>query len=295
MKIAALRLLQGLLALLPLPLVRSLGSLFGRLPLGGRRRRVLANLAIAFPELDDRARGRLARRHRQAMMTNVLEVGPLWGRSRAWLEAHFDPPENRACVDAALSAGRGLLLAGGHLGHSEAGVLWGTMNLPITYLYKPPGDPALDRALVDQRRRFGGEFIHTGTIGMRRALRALRAGRAVSLSFDQRPKDGEFVEAPFFGRDVATMTLAWRLARSTGCAVVLGHVVRTGSGWQARFQELDGLAEEADATVAAARMNAALETEIRRAPEQYLWRYPRFEPVMRRDSKRGPGDAARPR
>jgi KDO2-lipid IV(A) lauroyltransferase len=293
MKLAAFRLLLGLLARLPLPFIRRLGRGLGRLPLGGRRARVQANLAVAFPESDPQARRRLARRNRQAMMTTVLETGPLWGRSREWLADHWAPPENQACIDAALDAGRGLLFVGGHLGHWEASILWGTMHLPITYLYKPPRDAALDRALTERRARFGGEFVATGSAGMRRALRRLRGGEAVGLLFDQLPRGGEFVEAPFFGRDVPTMTLAWRLARRTGCEVVLGHVVRTEAGWQARFVPLGGLAGEENASEATRRMNAALEQEIRRTPEQYLWRYRRFDPVNRSARLDPAGEARR--
>lgn len=226
------------------------------------------------------------------MITTALETGALWGRSKDWLAAHWTRAECRSCIDEALDAGNGLLFIGGHLGHWEASILWGTMHLPITYLYKPPGDPELDRALTERRARFGGEFVATGSAGMRRALRRLRSGGAVGLLFDQLPQGGEFVEAPFFGHPVPTMTLAWRLARRTGCAVVLGHVVRSDAGWQARFLPLKGLSEETDPVRAATRINAALEQEIRRTPEQYLWRYRRFESINR-SSRPGPADEAR--
>jgi KDO2-lipid IV(A) lauroyltransferase len=294
MKIAALRLLLGLLARLPLPLVRVLGRMLGALPIGGRRRRVASNLALAFPEADPADRARLARRNRQAMMTTLLETALLWGRPRPWLERHWAPDEQWAIVEDAMASGRGLLLVGGHLGQWEASVLYGTLQLPITYLYKPPDDPRLDRALTERRSRFGGEFVATGSAGMRRALRRLRAGEAVGLLFDQLPRGGEFGAAPFFGRDVPTMTLAWRLAQRTGCEVVLGHVVRVEAGWQPRFRALPGLAGEADPAEAARRMNAALEAEVRAFPEQYLWRYRRFDPVSG-PPRRGPAASATPR
>jgi len=294
MKIAAIRLLLGLLARLPLPLARWLGRALGTLPIGGRRRRVASNLALAFPEATQRQRAGLERRNRQAMMTTLIETGLLWGRSRAWLTRHWAPDEQGAVVEEALASGRGLLLVGGHLGHWEASILYGTLELPITYLYKPPNDPRLDRALTERRSRFGGEFVATGSAGMRRALRRLRAGEAVGLLFDQLPRGGEFVAAPFFGRDVPTMTLAWRLAQRTGCEVVLGHVVRVEAGWQPRFLPLPGLAEETDPVEAARRMNAALEAEIRAFPEQYLWRYRRFDPVSGA-RRRGPVASTTPR
>lgn len=215
------------------------------------------------------------------MLTTALECGPLWSRSADWLDRHWQPAAGRDVLDAAMDSGDGVLLVGGHLGHWEASILYGTRHFPITYLYKPPGDPALDASLTGHRSRFGGEFVATGSHAMRRALIRLRAGEAVGLLFDQRPKGGEFVDAPFFGRPVPTMTLAWRLARRTGCRVVLGHVVRVPGGWQPRFVDLPGVADCDLPLPAVTSMNAALEAEIRRFPEQYLWRYRRFDAISR--------------
>ena len=280
MKTAVYRALLAALAWLPLPVLRGLGSLLGTLPVGGRRARVRANLEQAFPELDDGDRRALAARNRRAMMITAMECAPLWHRSADWLASRWRSVEGREALEAAAD-GRGTLLLGGHLGQWEAGSLYGTTHWPITYLYKPPGDPALDRALTAYRSRFGGEFVATGSAAMRSALRRLRQGGAVGLLFDQLPRGGEFVEAPFFGRPAPTMTLAWRLARRTGCRVVIGHVLRVEGGWQPRFEELREFAAIDDPVEAATCLNEALERQVRRAPEQYLWRYRRFDPVSR--------------
>ncbi|MBY6205035.1 LpxL/LpxP family acyltransferase [Halomonas denitrificans] len=281
MKTAVYRALLAALAWLPLPVLRALGELIGTLPVGGRRARVRANLEQAYPELGDTERRALARRNRRAMLVTALECAPLWHRSSTWLASRWRAAEGREAVDAAVADGRGTLLLGGHLGQWEAGILYGTTHWPITYLYKPPDDPALDRALTGYRARFGGEFVATGSAAMRSALRRLRQGGAVGLLFDQLPRGGEFVEAPFFGRPAPTMTLAWRLARRTGCRVVIGHVLRDGRGWQPRFEELQDFAAIDDPVEAATRLNEALERQVRRAPEQYLWRYRRFDPINR--------------
>ncbi len=287
MKTAVYRALLVALAWLPLPVLRRLGSLLGTLPVGGRRARVLANLERAFPELDDTERRALAVRNRRAMMITALECAPLWHRPAAWLAAQWREAEGREALDEAVASGRGTLLLGGHLGNWEAGILYGTTHWPITFLYKPPGDPVLDRTLTAYRARFGGEFVATGSAAMRSALRRLRQGGAVGLLFDQLPRGGEFVDAPFFGRPAPTMTLAWRLARRTGCRVVIGHVLRAERGWQPRFEVLPEFAAIDDPIEAATRMNDALERQVSRAPEQYLWRYRRFDPVSR-PSRRAP-------
>jgi KDO2-lipid IV(A) lauroyltransferase len=284
MKIAAIRGVLGVLAWVPLPLLRALAWSLGLIPFVRRTERVRANLEKAFPELDPDARARLARRHRQAMLATALEAAPLWFRSRAWLERRWLAAEGEDVVDEALASGNGVLLVGGHFGHWEANILlYGMMDLPITILYKPPRDAEMDRELIAHRSRFGGDFAAVGQAAMRSAVRRLRQGEAVGLLFDQLPSAGQSVDAPFFGRTVPTMTLVWRLARRTGCRVVMAHVVRQPGGWQARFQPLAGVTDEADGSRAMARMNLALEREIRRNPEQYLWRYRRFDAINATD------------
>lgn len=284
MKLAAARLLLRLLALLPLPLNRRLARALAAIPAGGRRARIEANLALAFPDESADQRKRLAAGNRIEMISTALECGLLWHRSRQWIEDHFLEPDGLAAMTRAMQRGKGVLMVGGHLGHWEATILYGTLNLPIAYLYKPPGDPKLDALLTANRSRFGGEFIRTGSAGMRRALVRLRSGQAVGLLFDQLPRGGDHVQAPFFGQPVPTMTLAWRLARRTGCEVIVGHCMRVpGKGWRPVVRLVPGLADQADAVAAATQLNQVLEDQVRVAPAQYLWRYRRFDPITAPD------------
>lgn len=283
MKLFAARVLLRLLSFVPLPAQHGLARLIARparrLPW---RKNVIIdrNLQMAFPELDAAARRRLARANTAAMLATAFETGALWHRPRGWIERRIRAVEGREAVDEALATGRGVLVLGGHLGQWELSILYGSMTLPIDYLYKPPKSEIVDRALTARRSRFGARMIPTGGPAMRRAVRQLRAGRALGMLFDQLPKGGEYVAAPFFGQDVATMTLPHRLVQATGCAVVMGHCLRLpgGRGWKIVFDAVPG-AGDPNPIHAAAAMNRALEAAIRRAPEQYLWQYRRFDPV----------------
>lgn len=283
MKIVAARLLLRLLSFVPLPVqFRVSGLLAGlirRLP--WRKNEIVdRNLECAFPEWDTRQRRALAVDNTAAILSTAFEAGALWHRSRSWIERRIQAVEGRGRVDDALAAGRGLLVLGGHLGQWELSILYGSLTLPIDYLYKPPKSATLDLTLTRHRSRFGGRMIPTGGPAMRRAVRQLRAGRALGMLFDQLPKGGEFVQAPFFGRPVATMTLPHRLISATGCAVVMGHCVRLpgGRGWKVVFDPVPG-ADDPDPARSMAAMNLALERAVRRTPEQYLWQYRRFDPM----------------
>lgn len=284
MKIFAARLLLGLLSLVPLPAQHGLAGLLVRLAvwLPWRKRAVVdRNLEIAFPELNPASRRRLARDNIAAMLSTAFETGALWHRSRGWIERRIRAIEGREHVEQALAAGRGVLVLGGHLGNWELSILYGSLTLPIDYLYKPPRSAEVDRLLSACRSRFGTEMIATGGAAMRRAVRKLRGGRALGMLFDQLPRGGESVQAPFFGRPVATMTLPHRLIRATGCAVVMGHCLRVPGGWKIRFDPVPD-ADHPDPEIAAAAMNRVLEDVVREAPEQYLWQYRRFEALPER-------------
>jgi len=278
------RAILWLLAWCPARPRRALAGLLARAATGRGRLsgkfkvdRVAANLNEAFPDQDEPARASMVRANARALAETALECAPLWHRSQVWIMRRIARVERRELVEAPLRAGRGVLVLGGHLGQWELSILYGSLTLPIAYLYKPPRDPALDRLLTAFRARFEVEMIASDGVGLRRALRQLRGGGALGLLFDQLPKRGHWVEAPFFGRPAPTMTLPHRLIQASGCAVVMGHCLRLehGRGWKVVFDPVPG-ADTADPVAAATAMNQALETAIRRCPEQYLWHYPRF-------------------
>jgi len=286
MKIWLGRLLLGVLGVLPLHAVRAIAIVLASpLRLLARRKQVIAgeNIARAFPELDPGRRSAMVRANVQELVSTVLECGPLWRRSPEWIRARIRRVQGGCHLASARAEGRGVLLLGGHLGNWELTLLYGALSGPVDFLYKPPKSDELDRLLSARRARFGARMVPTGGAAMRRVLRTLRGGGAVGLLFDQLPKGGDFVVAPFFGRPAATMTLPHRLIRATGCAVVMGHCLRTpdGTGWRIRIELVPG-ADDPDPVAAATAMNRALESAVREAPEQYLWHYRRFEPLAPR-------------
>lgn len=279
MKIFLGRLFLRISAWLPLRLQGGLAAMIaGVVHLAGWRKLeiVRGNLARAYPEFPRTRIDRIGRANTREMIRTLLECGPVWHRSKAWVQRHIVEVHGRAHVESPLQAGSGVLVLGGHLGNWEVSILYGSLTLPIAYLYKPPRSGKVDRLLTACRSRFDGEMIATGGAAMRRAVRKLRRGQAVGMLFDQLPRGGDSVQAPFFGQSVGTMTLPHRLIQATGCAVVMGHCLRVRGGWKIRFDPVPD-ADHPDPQVAVAAMNRVLERVVRDAPEQYLWQYRRFE------------------
>jgi KDO2-lipid IV(A) lauroyltransferase len=94
---------------------------------------------------------------------------------------------------------------------------------------------------------------------------------------DYGEKDAIFV--PFFGVPAATITALPRLARLSR-AVVVTCVTRMLSGGQGYVMELGTPWEDfptEDVEADTKRMNAFIEDQVRRMPDQYYWVHRRFK------------------
>ncbi|MGQ9725136.1 MAG: lysophospholipid acyltransferase family protein [Tepidimonas sp.] len=194
--------------------------------------------------------------------------------------------EGAAHIDAALAHGQGVLFLTPHLGCFEVtprayAERFGA-RAPITVLYRPPRQRALQALLRQARQRPGMAAAPATLAGVRQLMAALRRGEAVGLLPDQVPPAGLGVWAPFFGRPAYTMTLAARLAQQPGVRVLLawGERLSRGRGYVVHVQPWEQVMNEplaADAAQAAAQINRAMEALIARAPAQYLWGYARYK------------------
>jgi KDO2-lipid IV(A) lauroyltransferase len=74
------------------------------------------------------------------------------------------------------------------------------------------------------------------------------------------------------------MTLPGKLGTQTGVPVILtaGERLPKGRGWRIHYVRVPEPLP-ADAESQAALLNAAMETLIRRCPDQYLWSYNRYK------------------
>ena len=250
------------------------------------RRRLRANAGLA-------AIG--ARERRAAVAAAGRMVAEL---PRLWLRPAAEPLQpavrwqHAELIDAALDAGRGLIILTPHLGAFEViaqgyAERFGAQQ-PMTALYRPARQAWLRELETTARARPGLLTAPASLAGVRQMIRALRHGQTVGLLPDQVPPDGMGVWAPFFGQPAYTMTLAARLALQTGAGVLLTLCERLphAAGWCIRVFELPeplpaaaafAAGDAAHQTECAAVMNRAMEFLIRQCPAQYLWGYHRYK------------------
>ena len=271
--------------------LHALGALLGwaaYLLSASYRRRLLENARLAG----------VNRAERRAAVAEggklYMELPRLWLRPRE--QGIADPVRWQGAehVEAALAAGRGLVLLTPHMGSFEIcaqayAERFGALQ-PITVLYRPARQPWLRELEETARARPALATAPASLAGVRQMMRALRKGESRGLLPDQVPPEGMGVWAPFFGQPAYTMTLAARLVLQTGATWLLiwSERLPQGGGYvvhvQAPAEVLPARGEQDEETwmrAAAAVVNRSMEGLIRQKPAQYLWGYNRYKQPRR--------------
>ena len=257
-------------------------------PLRARRRTAVQQLRVAFPERDEAWARRTARASYAHVAREALAALRL---ARAGTDAVLRSTEVRGLdrLNAALAAGRGVVIVAGHFGNWEvSGAALAARGVPLDAIVQRQRNPLIDREIARMRERLGMRVIYR-TRAPKEALRALRGGRAVAFVADQNAgRHGVFV--PFFGRLASTHRGAALMALRTGAPVFLLTAVRTGDDRYEVALEAVETARDGELEAAVERLTAeytaALELAIRAAPEQYFWVHrrwktrPREEPAV---------------
>ncbi len=288
LRTVALRGLVALLAHLPLRAAMALGTLVSAVAwrtAGRTRRRMLAQLEVAFPELSPlgrEARGRGALRHLTWLAAEMLAV-----RSYdAALEAYVTfAPGSEARLRALLAPGRGLVMVSGHIGHWEllarrlvrAGV-------PCASVARSGTSPVLHALLSRFRAESGFDVLLRDDPGTARAIiRCLRQGKLLGLLIDQ-DTDVQGVFVPFFGRAAWTPRAAGDLALRFQAPVAViwsrrrGPAAGDGHELTVEAVPYDAAAADqgAESVRITARCTALLEAAIRARPEEWVWMHERW-------------------
>jgi KDO2-lipid IV(A) lauroyltransferase len=255
----------------------------------GRLRRVgVRNLELALPELPIDERNRILRgvyRHLGWQLVEFCRMARYTAENiQGWMRA-----EGLDHYLAAQARGKGVLIVTGHLGAWElSGFYHSLMGHTMGVVIRRLDNRRLDKLVNDNRCLHGNRMIHKDDFG-RGLLTAMRAGQTVAILMDTNmtPPQGAFVK--FFGLDACTATGLAHMARKTGAAVLPGFMLwEPGErryvlhfGPEIEIPRTDDAA--ADILAATQLCTSAIESWIRRYPDQWLW-------IHRRWKTRPPGE-----
>ena len=271
--------LLRLVCLLPhrigLGIGRGIGNLAYRLA-GSRRFVVLRNLELCFPDLADVERRALAKRHFKALGMSIVEMGlGRWASDR--FHDRVSTLNGVEHLEAAVAEGRGIILLSAHFTTLEI------MGRKLA-MVSPPFDAVYRRNRSDfitELMRSGREVSADDSIEKRdikRMVRSLRAGRPVWYAPDQSYDRKGSVVIEFFGVPTMHTTATSTLAR-LGRAITLPYFPERLANGRYVFTIGPPLEDfPSDDEVEDTRKYVrALETHIRRCPEQYFWVHRKFK------------------
>ena len=278
--------LLKLVSLLPLSVLHRLGAFLGVCAFWfgpTYRRKLRTNLRQAG--LDEDRVMPVAVRHAGMQ---AVEMAWVWKRSNADVMAHIAEDESAAKIVAeAVAEGKSLIFMTPHVGCYEVSPIWvyekclKPLGKKFTILYREPKQKFVRKTVANGRLREGMDPAPADLSGVRKIIRAMRAGGALGCLPDQVPGRGEGVWASFFGRPAFTMTFPVKMARQFDAALFIVWTVRhPGKGWEVHLRrwELPEADEGDDAMKAGVEaMNRQIEAAIHEAPEQYIWNYTRYK------------------
>ena len=264
---------------LPLSWARGLGRAVGSslYYFNPRMRRVaIRNLELAFPTWTPAQRRLVAKQSVQSTAELMAEMGRLWISPWEKIEPLVEV-EGLECITRPLASDQGVIVLGPHLGNWELlGMHVATLGNLIA-LYEPLALKKLDRLVHRGRQCTGGKLVPTTPRGLAELVRAVRNGGLTGILPDQVPRGAQGgLNAPFFGVECYTATLAYNLIKRSGAVAVMGTVLRTPNGFRAIYREAEQGVYSDDPKEALAAINRGVEGLIMGNERQYQWQYKRF-------------------
>lgn len=277
---AALVCLGLLLRTLPIDLSsRAMGGFWRTIgPRSRRQGRVLRNLRIAFPGLEENAHAAIARRQWDNLGRTFAESFQI---DRILADPSRIVIRDEVGLRARLAgSGRGLVVVSLHTANWEVAGVAVHGVLPVAGLYQRLTNPLADSYVRTMRERvFTAGLFAKGPETVGRITRLVRSGHAVAMLADLRERRGRPVV--FFGRETTANPFPAMLARRLGVPVLAGRAIR---GMDARFV-LEGVEIPVpmtdnvgdDVAVLTQAIQDQFEAWVRERPGEWMWVHDRWK------------------
>ncbi len=244
--------------------------------IGLRKKVVVKNLKMAFPDLNEEEIDELAFKNYKSSVITLLELMCMTKLTREQVREHFEFEDFDSPAIANKDGKQGVIFLTAHFGNWELGAIAAgiRLNSEIAVLYKPQRNNYVSDWVNVRRKKHGNDSIPLGT-AVRDIIKSLKAGKFVGLVGDQRgPKEGMRVK--FFGHDTAMYPGTAQIAVKLKVPIFLVMTVRRDDGTyflttdEIEHLDIEGTEEDKIRAINQQYMEK-LEGFIRNNPEQWLW------------------------
>lgn len=243
-----------------------------------RRKIVLNNLRIAFPEKTGKELTKISRQFYRDFTDNFIEFIKMISISKKEVEKRFVC--DYSPINNLYASGLNIQMILGHYFNWEYACLTYPINVlyPFVVVYKPISNKNIDRLFKYTRSRFGANMV--SSLNYRKEFGPFAKSRyTIALVGDQNPADTNTAYwTDFFGKKVPVVKGPERGAKLNKTAVVMLRIYKAKRGfYKAEMELLTADPRSLPDGEITKLMLAFIEDAIRKQPSNYLWSHRRWK------------------
>ncbi len=232
------------------------------------------NIDLAYPDFTDDQKATLTQNSLKELCNKFFDLITTWVKP-----VHYS--QRQVCRISGFdefqseSLNKPTLILLPHIGNWELFGVWLSQHRSYTAMFRPLRVPEISDMVREARERGGNYLVPATTAGVKQILKRLRRQEMAIVLPDQAPKEGDGQYVPFFGHEVLTPVLPYRLALATGAAVFIGAALKRDHGYEVVLKHLE-VPVDHEQHAWLTLMNREIEDLVRDNPAQYQWEYRRF-------------------
>lgn len=249
---------------------------------GYRKKVVIENLQKSFPEKSEAEINKIARQFYSHFCDTIFETLKTITISKSSFKKHLSFTQQAVAIfDHYEKEKRGFICVLGHSGNWEWNAIGHEVyfNVPLTGVYHPLSNKAVDELIYKMRTRFGGNMV-----AMKNTYREIIAQKKngivsnLGLISDQTPPPESAYWTTFLNQDTPVFYGTEKIAKKFNYPVVFMHMKKISRGRYIIDGELltDAPAELADGVITEMHTQL-LEKKIREQPYAWLWSHRRWK------------------
>lgn len=247
--------------------------------LGVRKQVVLENLANSFPQWGAaevaKTAGEFYRNYTDVLMEMVKSI--TMSKEEILHRVRIGNPE---LIENELERGQPVLLTVAH----QCNIEWLLLGLccrlgyPTEAIYRPIGDPTVERIATEAYTRFGGTLMDDRSV-VREIMQRRNEPRIVAIASDQAPNiNDEKIWVRFLNQDTAFFLAPDTIARFVSYPVYFAAITRTARGYyEVTFNMIARPPYMNEEKTVAKAYIEAVEKQILSSPEDWLWMHRRWK------------------
>ena len=240
-----------------------------------RRRVVLRNLELAFPNESEAWRNQLCDQSYQVLATSLFETAKLWFADPSWMDDYVTI-EGLEHLQACQAQGEAVVLVSCHYCSIELAGAALCRAQPFYPVYAAAKNPLFNQFQQEKRLRFAPDVVLRAD--MRKAMRVLREGHILWMLPDQSVASSHgAVPTRFFDQQVLSSTGPARLQRRSAAKLVVFELDRRDGLLIITVRPPIEVGAGKEPAEQAQDLNHVFEQMIRRSPQEYFWHHKRFK------------------